>query len=42
MALQFCIDKLGIDRIMWAVDWPLVFLLARSKRLRRRIARLAC
>ena len=22
LALRFCIDKLGIDRIMWAVDYP--------------------
>ena len=22
LALRFCIDKLGIDRIMWAIDYP--------------------
>ena len=22
MALRFCIDKIGIDRIMWAIDFP--------------------
>ena len=22
LALQFCIDKIGVDRIMWAIDYP--------------------
>jgi predicted TIM-barrel fold metal-dependent hydrolase len=22
LALQYCIDKIGADRIMWAIDFP--------------------
>ena len=22
LALRFCIDKIGVDRIMWAIDYP--------------------
>ncbi|HVG38171.1 MAG TPA: amidohydrolase family protein [Pyrinomonadaceae bacterium] len=22
MALRFCIDKLGIESVMWAIDYP--------------------
>ena len=22
LALRYCIDKIGVDRIMWAIDYP--------------------
>ena len=22
LVLRFCIDKIGIDRVMWAIDYP--------------------